>query len=79
MRNHPWIGKLLVWRIIELPYSQLSKQQEALQDNAEAENMSDTIGFADSLAGTGSFMISFIWPFPVPCCQHCSFLPVCQL
>lgn len=57
-----------MWRITELPYSHTGKQQETLQDNAEAGNLSDTMGFADSLAGTSSFMISLIWPFPVPFC-----------
>lgn len=57
-----------MWRIIELPYSQPGKQQEALQDNAEAGNLSATMDFADLLAGTSSFTISLIWPFPVPFC-----------
>lgn len=60
------MGETAVCSIIELPYSLPGKKQEALQDNAEAENLSDTMGFADSLAGTSSFMISLIWPFPVP-------------
>lgn len=51
-----------------MPYSQPGKQQEALQDNAEARNLSDRMGFADSPAGTSSFMISLVWPFPVPFC-----------
>lgn len=57
-----------MWRITELPYSQPGKQQEALQNNAEAGNLSNTMGFADLLAGTSSFMISLICPFPVPFC-----------
>lgn len=51
-----------------MPHSQPGKQQEAFQDNAEAGNLSDAMGFADLLAGTSSFMISLIWPFPVPFC-----------
>lgn len=62
------MGETGVCSIIELPYSLAGKKQEALQDNAEAGNLSYTMGFADSLPGTSSFMISLIWPFPVPFC-----------
>lgn len=54
--------------IIELPYSLPGKKQEDLQNNAEAGNLWYTMGFADLLAGTSFFMISLIWPFPVPFC-----------
>lgn len=62
------MGETGVCRIIELLYSLPGKKQEALQDNAEAGNLLRSMGFADSLAGTSFFMISLIWPFPVPFC-----------
>lgn len=62
------MGEAGVCSIIELPYSLPGKKQEDLQSNAEAGNLWYTMGFADSLAGTSFFMISLIWPFPVPFC-----------